>query len=96
MSYSRRMYFTHNRLPLQMTLFGLIRRQIEGQTFIAMSDTTGLIWMKDGRLVQAVVWHLTVLILPGLIETLQNIKRPHFLFWKAISSTAAAVCVMKC
>lgn len=79
MSHCCRVYFTHNRLPLQMTLFGLIRRQIEGQTFITMSDTTGLILMKVGRLVQAVGWHLTVLILPGLIEMLQHIKRAHFM-----------------
>lgn len=44
-----------------------------------MSDAMGLILMKAGGLVQAVVWHLIVLILPGLIEMLQHIKGPRFM-----------------
>lgn len=53
---------------------------IKGQIFYhhAISDTTDLILMKVGDLTGAVLWHLTFLILIGLMGTVQYNKRPHF------------------
>lgn len=61
-------------------MIGLMGRLIKGQIFYhhTMSDTTDLILMKVGRLIRAVFWHLTFLILIGSMGTLEYNKWSHF------------------
>lgn len=63
----------HTQLSLQITLIGPKGwGLIKGQIFYhyTMSDTADLILMKAGELIRALFWHLTFLILIGLMGTL--------------------------